>query len=372
MDPINRLLFLCACVKSSPSRLGLIVHAAEEIPDWKDIPFRAEAQGLSPLLLKHLLDAGVEIPREQRREMKVLSLRQRYAHEVRFIALKEIIQAFNEAKIRVILLKGAALCHLLYPEPGLRPMSDLDILVDPAEILNAQKVLTSLEYFAPAFQESIEEHRHLPPATKEVQGFNISVELHHGLFDEETDLTLKQEELDFDTLYAEALPITAEDGNFRAFGLGYESMLYHLCRHLVDNNDGFGPLRMIWFADISGFAARYQGQIDWEHIQNRYPLVVNTLSIIGTLAPLPEELGGKIPMPSDRLPASPGEDYSGWPMVSLGRGRIKGYWSILTATFFPQEWWLRLRYGLGCSQSTAGSRVKHMLHILKLAAFHRG
>ena len=39
------------------------------------------------------------------------------------------------------LVQGAALSHLVYPEPGLRPMSDLDILVPRSEIWRAGQIL---------------------------------------------------------------------------------------------------------------------------------------------------------------------------------------------------------------------------------------
>jgi hypothetical protein len=41
---------------------------------------------------------------------------------------ERLLPAFAAAQIPVLLLKGAALAHTLYPAPGLRPMVDLDLL----------------------------------------------------------------------------------------------------------------------------------------------------------------------------------------------------------------------------------------------------
>ena len=42
----------------------------------------------------------------------------------------EVLDIFDEARIDYILLKGAALVSAYYEEPALRPMNDIDILVE--------------------------------------------------------------------------------------------------------------------------------------------------------------------------------------------------------------------------------------------------
>jgi hypothetical protein len=53
----------------------------------------------------------------------------------------EIRQAFGAAGIRTILLKGRAFALLLYPDPGSRAYSDVDLLVDPAAMQRAEQIL---------------------------------------------------------------------------------------------------------------------------------------------------------------------------------------------------------------------------------------
>jgi hypothetical protein len=53
----------------------------------------------------------------------------------------DIRQALRAAGVRTVLLKGAAFARLLYPDPGLRGYTDVDLLVDPDVVGRAERVL---------------------------------------------------------------------------------------------------------------------------------------------------------------------------------------------------------------------------------------
>ena len=96
---------------------------------------------MAPLLYVHLKAAGVQLPRDVRRTLQGLVLRHREINRVRMRVLRDILSTYDSAGIPALVLKGAALAHLVYPEPGLRPMSDLDILVPESELWRAQRLL---------------------------------------------------------------------------------------------------------------------------------------------------------------------------------------------------------------------------------------
>ena len=56
-----------------------------------------------------------------------------------FEALDEILRAFGSLGLRPVLLKGADFARRLYPDPALRPMSDLDLWVAPDEVNAAER-----------------------------------------------------------------------------------------------------------------------------------------------------------------------------------------------------------------------------------------
>src|SRR5690554_5448713 len=125
-----RLLVTCAGVESGPERCRRVMQAAGRICDWTNVADLAEAHGLAPLLHLHLQAAGVRPPQPVRRQLQGLTLRHRRANQIHVQALAEILPAFATAGIPALVLKGAALAHLVYGRPGLRPMRDIDILVD--------------------------------------------------------------------------------------------------------------------------------------------------------------------------------------------------------------------------------------------------
>jgi hypothetical protein len=57
-----------------------------------------------------------------------------------------IAQSLQSGKIPVIALKGIVLAAAYYPEPSLRPMSDIDILIPPCDKEKADSIVRSLGY----------------------------------------------------------------------------------------------------------------------------------------------------------------------------------------------------------------------------------
>jgi hypothetical protein len=114
-----------------PKRTSKMVPMRE----WAGGAAQAEAHGLAPLLYLHLKGTEVQLPLATKRELQGLYLRHRHANQVRTRVLHEVLAAYQSAGIPALVLKGAALFYLVYPEPGLRPMSDMDILVPESELM---------------------------------------------------------------------------------------------------------------------------------------------------------------------------------------------------------------------------------------------
>ncbi len=73
------------------------------------------------------------MPKEVALALKTTYYQTAANNAVLFKELDRILAAFAEAEIPVIVLKGAALAQTLYPDPGLRPMGDLDLFVRPED-----------------------------------------------------------------------------------------------------------------------------------------------------------------------------------------------------------------------------------------------
>ena len=142
--------------KIEPSNIQQIVDilggqplpAESQIPAdrWDDIAVTAIALGLAPLLHAHLEPHHAAIPPLALAKLSVT----RQAHGKRNAAisrqLAEVLAACHRAAIPVVVLKGALLAPLAYPDTALRPMNDIDLLFQPAHLPRVADILTELGY----------------------------------------------------------------------------------------------------------------------------------------------------------------------------------------------------------------------------------
>ena len=78
--------------------------------------------------------------------------------------LKDVLSSLVDRGVEVIVLKGAALVRNLYPDLGLRPMRDIDLLIHRKELPQAIEILYDLGY-----------QRHLPPARNGIENLQGEV-----------------------------------------------------------------------------------------------------------------------------------------------------------------------------------------------------
>lgn len=398
---VYQLLALCARAECSATHYELLAQAAAELKEWEGVAVQAEAHGMAPLLYVHLKAAGVELPLSANRELLGLYVRHRHANQVRTRVLCDILAAYQAADIPVLVLKGAALSHLLYPGPGLRPMSDVDILVPQSEVWRAQRLLAELGFDTPQPPGHTLPHRHLPAATLRSQGLSVDVEIHHQLLSDYFDNARayvismlppsvrsiavakkrgKQRSLSdtssepwnvwgdpnqpgLNHLTKQPLPFTLQDQT--AHTLGYEDMLGYVCHHLVSHVNVWDYARLIWVADVVSFAERFTAEIDWEWVQLQNPAVLDTLSLLHFMTPLSDELLSVAPIKIGRAPQGIGVEYQGWPKTRVADWPARGYRHALRDTLLPSEWWLRLRHKLGSDRPLFWYRwLRHPLYVL--------
>lgn len=345
------LLALCARTPGQPTQYQHLRRQAADLTDWNKLSTQAEAHGLTPLLYTHLQAANVPLPIAIKEQWQARTMQHGHANHVRGHVLAEILTAFQAAEIDVLILKGAALAHLIYPNPSLRPMRDIDLLVSQAQARPAQALLAELGFEAPLPGQALPA-KHLPAAVRRVNGIPVTVELHHNLYSSGTPAT------ELEALRLSALPLMIE--SVTAQTLGYEAMLDHIYQHLRINLL-LDSLRLIWMADLVSLAERFAAEINWRRVN---PRIRNVLGVCHWLTPLSEELLRTAHLNPGRPPNGIGQEFQGWPRYALAAQQHKGYGGILRDSFFPSEWWLRFYYGLPSGWAVWwGRAVSHPLHI---------
>ncbi len=359
---MNPLLPLCARLNSNEAHHAAVRQAAARVANWPALLAQAEQHNLAPLLYRHLRGANAPLPPDSGHQLRGLVLRHRHANQVRGQILGQIYAATRAEGIEPLLLKGAALAHLVYPQPGLRPMRDIDLLVKPADAPRTQAILGRLGFDAPqAYPAAKEIHHHLASATRQVEGFTVSVEVHHNVFMEESRLSLGWEQLT-----APPLEFALPNGT-PARTLGSEDTLWHLCHHVASISQ---PFRFVWVVDMVAFAEQFVDAVDWARVRRQTPRVLEILSLFHAVTPLSQRLRQAAGVRVGSPPADIGEEFAGWPRHALKwMRRSKGIGQAARATLAPPEWWLRLYYGVGPYRSLAATRwLRHPLHIAGFSA----
>ncbi len=354
-----RLLALCACPPSPTfPHDTLRAHTAVlSSAEWEELVVLAEGHGLAPLLHAHLTSAGIRPPQPADDRLRARALQHAHANRLRARVLAEILHAFYDAGIQALVLKGAALAHLVYPHPGLRPMGDVDVLVSRSRVREAYGLLARLGFDTSPVGETLPP-KHLPHAKRDVEGVHVVIEVHYTLYENEEPGTT------FEALWPQGLPFSLAGVPART--LGPVAMLSHIYRHMQLT---FVPFRLLTVADMVAWAEHFVDALPWSQVPRP---VRHALATCHWATPLSPALQQAVGFVAGRPPAKIGQEFVGWPRYALATQRHKGVWGILRDTFWPPEWWLRFYYGLPPHSPALwwARLVRHPLWVLHVVCHH--
>jgi hypothetical protein len=237
------------------------LHAAAPA-DWQAAVQHAIEHGIAPLLYQRLKADNLIrlLPADAQRRLTEVYQRTVLQNVRIFQSLEEILAPFNQSAIPVILLKGIYLAEKIYANIGLRPMTDIDLLVPRQQLGQALAVLQSLDYQPPyTFQVEKEAHQAhaLPPLDK---AGGSPIDLHWTLLPPATPFTIPLEQI-----WQDSHPAVSQGAEIRE--LAPEDLLLHLCLHAVYLDRFASGLRP--FCDIAWTVKTLQnlpdspGSIDW-------------------------------------------------------------------------------------------------------------
>ncbi|MBX2997204.1 MAG: nucleotidyltransferase family protein [Caldilineaceae bacterium] len=328
---------------------------------------------LGPLLHHRLRAAQVSAPPEQDRQLQALARQATVKSLRREHTLRRILQAFNQAGIRPVILKGAALAYTVYPTPACRSMSDVDLWVAHDVMSRACATLESIGY-----QQKDKELR--PPAFQAARDGEIQfrqqeseprlIELHWGIFAGEWLHRVSR--VDRAGIWQRLQ--TTEICGYPVYLLAPEDAVIHLAIHLAINHQmSLHTLRSL--VDIGLLA---QQGIDWAVVAQRarnwrlYHAVAFVLAVWDDIFHLPESQEAVQTMPISSWRRSllqrfvDIEDILALPTLSSTPQRLLYLLSIvdhpgdalhlLRRTIWPEDQWLIARYG----RSGWQARIGHM------------
>ncbi len=202
------------------------------------------------------------------------------------------VRPLTEAGLEPLVFKGPAVAAR-YPEPGLRPMDDIDLLLPAADHRCALDALDAagwrvvrsggVEHY-----DTVLLHEHVP---------SLSLEVHYGLERASQRVTA----LDPEALWARRVPLDC--AGTPAFGLAQADELVVLAAHAGKPFHGF--MRLMWIADlgmiVNGAAAR-GAPVDWDAVRAAAEKA-RCVTIVGAALELARRVGVDAPSELFPLPA---------------------------------------------------------------------
>jgi len=260
-QPDARLLLACLrpTVKSGDGA-ELAQLMGESSFNWKRLLLLADVHGLLGLLHKRLEPCGRElVPQEVREHLREHYEENRRRQMALTQTLIELLRLLDWREIPVIVFKGPLMARALYPDPAVRDIADLDLLVPPVEVLKVKAMLLEAGYQAEKSFTARQERDYLRFNSQyhfTHPSSGIPVEIHWRFFPSHCQDRLAAE------VWARAQPIYLSGA--RALRLAPEDQFIYLCHH--GRNHTWAILKFL--GDLARIVASDQ-DLDWLEVVGR-------------------------------------------------------------------------------------------------------
>lgn len=202
-----------------------------------------------PQLYRNLQRHGVKDPLMER--FKGVYRYYLYKNQILLHRISALLASLEDARIRTMALKGAAMIQLYYRESGLRPMHDADVLVPTNQAEQAMELLTKMRWKSVYYERPQTRIPILHSTPFEDDG-GRQVDLHWHLLWECFNAN------DDNDYWESAIPI--QIGAAQTLALNPTDQLLHTCWHGARWNE-VPPIR--WVADAMAIMSGSAAEIDW-------------------------------------------------------------------------------------------------------------
>jgi hypothetical protein len=277
--------------------------------DWEFLLAQARSQGVAPLIYWKLSKSGnfSSIPEAVRNTLRTLYAATWMTNQRIFKELEILTQRFNEAGIPVVILKGACFALTIYPDIGLRPMGDLDLLVPGPKLAKAVGIARELGYVdaeqeaTPGLNDLLSHHTCL----QKLGSPACILEIHDSLVAEKAFVFAVSMDWFWEQTQALSSPSQKKYENLLML-TPTAQVLFAAAHAMLQHGGEDAPLR--WFYDLDLLIRFYQEDIDWEMLltQARYFEWGSALSaaFVQTIAnfntPVPDKVRANLAGLSDR------------------------------------------------------------------------
>ena len=227
--------------------------------DWGALIALAVQERAEAVVSARLARVAAPVPDAARDTLRALAMRSDLRMAVLSRRLDQTVAAMAEAKVPVLLLKGAALGRVVYGGTTNRPMLDIDLLVPGAQAREAREVALATDWVPGDMERKVEfyeGHNHLAPL-HDGRGRDFNLEIHTGLFTPGHPFAWP-----LSAVWESSQPLAGSAARVQPL----EDLLLHVTLHFFWSHAGyFGP----WRAMRDVRATAEDPRLDWHAFTRR-------------------------------------------------------------------------------------------------------
>lgn len=278
---VNQALLLKILTASGSEVRGLYEKWAEQTPfDSLD----GGSLRMMPMLYKKLEPLGLRGKRYEK--IKGIYRYTLYKNSIIFSGFQKIVRALNKESIPVMLLKGGALILNYYQDKAVRPMNDIDILIEERHVKQALEILADLGWHD-SMKRNFDLSLQMYPTVTLNGGSGFELDVHWNIMTEYGGNCFVSE------LWNEAFRV--EYNNIPVYILSAEDQVIHNCAHGVKWNE-LPSIR--WIPDVLTILEN-KPDLSWNAVVRKCRQRKLTLPVRNCLVYLKMSFGA--PIPDDAL-----------------------------------------------------------------------
>ncbi|UCB44002.1 MAG: nucleotidyltransferase family protein [Dehalococcoidales bacterium] len=282
----REVLLLCTTANISPEGKERLSRILAEGLDWEYLLNLAEFHNITPLVAHNLTTNGShsQVPQPYSEQLNRIYNNTLYRNVTLSNELVNVMSALKKDDITTISLKGTVLAEVLYENPALRAIADIDILVHPEDVSRAGAVLIDLGYELATMPATWEHHFHEVPYCKQA-AFPFFIELHWSLEDRRF-ATVPEKKIWHRAQLLELQGVTTTV-------LSPEDNLLFLSTHLSKQSCEL----LKFLGDIAELLKKYEDELDWDYIVASARSWQTDIAVYYALRRAKDLLGAPVPAP---------------------------------------------------------------------------
>ena len=348
--------------------LSLIVSDREQSVDWASFSTSdwnhflsiAQKEGLGPLIYWTLSKSGKfsSLPAPVQKALRAMYSGTWMQNKKMIRELEALVATFHQAEIPVVALKGISFVLTIYPDIGLRPMGDLDLLVPKEKLAEAIQIANRAGYEAlrPEAHPGLRDLLYHEICLQKTGPQTITLELHHSLVADKSYIYAVP--VDWFWSQTELLDPSLHSRLKNLHVLSPEAQILFASAHAILQHGGMSaPMR--WFYDLDRMIHFYSERIDWDVLLSQARIFEWSSALDAALAqtmayfntPIPDHVRTSLSKQTDRhrplverLKKKPAtlvlEEHQRISTLT-GTARIR----LFLALFAPSPAYMRWRYG---------------------------